>query len=147
MREQREGIILLLQGDTTLTTMLPPQPNWAKGGNPQRKWSIMPLDGLTTETSKNRLKPLITVQMGNEIRTGYNLLEDFVFIRCYNANDKAYITIDDVLSRVKVLLHRHRFNFAGSTSIETLYESTSPEFTDEAFGLKFRESQYRLLRI
>lgn len=147
MRDVREGIILLLQGDSTLVNMLPLQQNWKKPGNPQKKWSIMPLDGLTTATAKDRKKPLLTIQMGNENRIGWKLLEDFVYVRCYNIEDKSYIFIDDVLSRVLALLDRHRFNFAGSTSIETLYESTGAEDLDQAFQLKFRESRYRLLRI
>lgn len=150
MKEVREGIIIRLQDDSVLcgnSGMLPPQPNWLKGGNPQRKWSVMPLDGLTVPTAKKRAKPLITVQLGPNNQVGFVLVEDFVYVRCYNSEDKAYITIDDVLSRVKVLLHRHRFNFTGSVSIETLYESTGAEQLDEAYGLKFRESRFRLLRI
>ncbi len=144
----REQVILRLQGDTELINKLPAQPNWAKDKtNPQRKWSVMPLDGLTISTAKKRAKPLVTIQMGNDTPIGTNLIETFVYIRCYNAEDKAYIVIDEVLSRVKVLLHKHRFNLTGSVSIETLYETTGTESFDEAFGLKFRESRYRLLRI
>ena len=151
MKEVRDEIAKLLQSDNVLcgnNGMLPPQANWQKGGtNKQRKWSIMPLDGLTVESAKRRAKPLITIQAGPNNQVGFKLVVDFVYIRCYNSEDKAYITIDDVLSRVKVLLHRHRFNFTGSVSIETLYESTGAEQLDEAYGLKFRESRYRLLRV
>lgn len=151
MMEQRQEIILRLQDDSVLcgnSGMLPPQVNWIKEkSNEQRKYSVMPADGLSRVTAPKRKKPLITVQMGPNNQRGHKFVEDFVYIRCYNSGDKSYITIDDVLSRVKVLLHRHRFEFAGSTSIETLYESTGAELTDEAYGLKFRESRYRLTRV
>lgn len=148
MREVREQFILRLQNDSELIDMLPPQPNWAKEkSNPQKKWSVMPLDGLTEANAKLRKVPLITVQMGNDNQADYHLLETFVYVRCYNGKDKAYVTIDDILSRVKVLLHRNRFEYAGSVSIETLYETTGPELIDQAYDLKYREARYRLLRI
>ncbi|MGH3850399.1 MAG: hypothetical protein ACRDRT_11970 [Pseudonocardiaceae bacterium] len=145
MNEQRQAITELLQSDATLKAMLAANKPWWKIGKTDpadQKWSIIPYDQY-----KNQVPPFITIQAGSSNQAGYKLLEDFFFIRCYNASDKTYVSITDILSRVNVLLHRHRFNFAGSSSIETLYETTGPELLDEGYGLKFREARYRLLRI
>ncbi len=141
--EARKLIAERLQADATLVAMLGNNKNWLKGGTLDKKWSIMPYDKVTERMAM----PIVTVQSGVNNQAGYKLVEDFFYLRCYNSVDKTYVTIDDVLLRVKVLLHRHRFDFTGSTSIETLYESTGPELRDDGYKLNFREARIRLLRV
>lgn len=143
MNEQREAIADLLQSDATLTAMLAANFQWWKpDGTKLKKWSIIPADKIKKQTP-----PFVSIQAGNTNQADYHLLEDFFYVRCYNSDDKTYVSITDVLSRVYVLLHRHRFNFTGSSSIETLFETMGAELHDEAFGLNYREARYRLLRI
>ena len=142
MKEQREQIAELLQNDPTLLDMLPVNRPWFDGSQAAaKKWSILPMDKISLEMTK----PFIGLAAGSENLIGTHLLEDFFYVRCYNANDKTYVDIDRILSRVKVLLHGHRFNFVDTVSIDTLYETTGPELTDQAYDLRFRESRYRLL--
>jgi len=107
--EVRSAIASLLQNDATLTNMLASNKNWLKGGTPDKKWSIVPLE----KVSEKMNVPFITIQASSSNQSGHKLVEDFFYLRCYNGLDKTYVTIDDVLSRVKVLLHRHSFAFAG----------------------------------
>jgi hypothetical protein len=141
MKELKEQIAILLQEDTTLLAMLPANPPWSdEDGTALAKWSIIPDDRYTKQ-----LKPFIQVAAGPDTRVGLHLREAFFYIRCYNTYDKTYVEIDDILSRVKVLLHGHRFSFVDSTSIDTLYENTGAGLVDQAWNLRFRESRYRLL--
>jgi hypothetical protein len=144
MRYQRQQLIERLQGDEDLLALLPKnKPFWSTDLDEERMYSIIPADKVWDGIKG----PFVTVQMSTSNLVSTRLTDAFVYVRCYNDGGKTFVAIDDVLSRVKALLHSHRFaqNADNAISIDTVYESTSSELVDEAYGLNYRESRYRLL--
>jgi hypothetical protein len=144
MNDQRAQFIELLQSDNQLLRMLGTNKAfWNEDLPAEARYSILPVDKVT-----NGMNPcLLTIQVSNENLIGTKLTDAFIYVRCYNSTDKTFVNIDKVLSRVKALLHNHRFRqYAdNAVSIDTVYESTGSELRDEAYGLNYRESRYRLL--
>lgn len=143
MHEQRKAILELLQNDEELLKLLASNKAfWNENLEEEARYSILPVDKIYDGIKT----PFLTVQLGGENQVGTTLLDAFAYIRCYNEEDKTFVNIDAVLSRVKVLLHKHRFaQYAdNAVSIDTVYETTGPEARDEAYRLNYRESRYRL---
>lgn len=143
MKEQRQVVFQRLQEDSVLLNMLADnRPFWNQDAEPRAMYSIIPADKIYDGIKT----PFVTVQMSNDDLTGVNVSDAIFYIRCYNDSDKTFISIDDVLSRVKALLHNHLFkDFADEQVVtDTIYEGTLAELTDEAYDLNFRESQYRI---
>jgi hypothetical protein len=144
MNDQRRQFVELLQTDSPLLKMLASnKPFWNPAMESSAIYSIRPYDKIDSDT----LFPCVTVQVSNENLIGTKLTDAFIYVRCYNELDKTFVTIDKVLSRVKVILHNHRFLQYEDTavSIDTVYESTGAEQRDELYKLNYRESRYRLL--
>lgn len=144
MNDQRKQFIELLQKDSKLLKMLATNKAfWNEGLDPSKKFSIVPVD----KGSDRMNTPFISVQVSADNLLGNNLSDVFIYVRCYNRTDKTFVDIDKVLSRVKVLLQSHRFDqYAdNAVSIDTVYESTGPDSTDQGYNLNYRESRYRVL--
>lgn len=144
MHPQRKAILELFQNDEELLRLLASNKAfWNSNLDAENRYSILPVDKIYAGMKT----PFLTVQIGGENLLETKLTNAFVYIRCYNETDKTFIKIDDVLSRVKALLHSHQFaQYAdNAVTIDTVYESTGAELTDQAFGLNFRESKYQLL--
>lgn len=144
MHEQRKQFMQLLQNDEQLLAMLATnKPFWNSNLESEKRYSILPADKIYDGIQT----PFVTVQISADNLLGTNLSDVFIYVRCYNRSDKTFVGIDNILSRVKVLLHRHRFSqYADNAiSVDCLYETTGAELTDQAYDLLFRESQYRLL--
>lgn len=141
MKQQRELLAQQLIDDATLLGMLEANaPWWEPDGTQSKENSIIPSIKAPLPNT-----PFVTIQYSSDNGIGENLRDAFFLIRCYNAGDKTFVEIDEVLQRVHALLHRHRFDYTGLASIDTVYESTGAELEDEAFGLNFREARYRVL--
>lgn len=142
MQPQRRAIFEVLQGDEMLLSLLASNaPFWDLDQKPDREFSIVPAD----KVRQGMEAPFVSVRISVDSLVGENLTDAFVYIRCYNTTDKTFVRIDEVLSRVKHLLHRNRFQQFqdGNVNIDTVYESTGAELQDEAFAMNFRESQYK----
>lgn len=143
MHERRKLLLQRLQEDEALLNMLASNKAfWNQNLESEKRYSIIPADKIY----KNIKTPFLTVQVTNEVLVGDKLSDVFVSIRCYNGSDKTFVNIDAVLSRVKELLHNKRFTSYddNTVSINTIYESTGAELSDQAYDLNFRESQYRI---
>jgi hypothetical protein len=140
MDDKRQKLAEYLQSDSTLMSMLGENRPWNNSkGNKSSQNSVIP-------SGKGPLSnmPYLSINYAADALQEQRLTNAFFTIRCYNSTDKTYVEIDRVLSRVKVLLHRHRFNFADEVSIDTVYETTGSELQDQGYGQNFRQSQYRL---
>lgn len=143
MHDQRKELMAILQNDELLVTMLANNKAfWNPNLASKKRYSILPVD----KVYEGIKTPFVTVQISNENKVGTKLLDVFFFVRCYNGIDKTFVTIDDVLSRIKVVLDNHRFSqYAdNAVNINTVYEGTGAELIDQTFNLNFRESQYRV---
>lgn len=139
--ELRQAIYELLVEDDTLMDMLAANNAWWLAKSEKKKeYSVVP----ASKGDKLTATPFLTVQNLVDSQVGTNLKNAFFVVRCYNATDKTYVEIDDVLRRVHTLLHRHTFQLDGLASVNTVYETTGAELEDQAYGLNFRESQYRV---
>lgn len=144
MHEQRRQFLQSLQNDEQLVHQLATNKAfWNENLATEKRYSIIPADKIYDGIKT----PFITVQFSNENLVGDKLTDAFVYVRCYNSSDKTFVTIDNVLSRVKTILHGVRFaQYAdNAVSIDTNYESTGAELVDQAYSLLYRESRYRLL--
>lgn len=146
MNDQRKQFIEALQNDAKLLKLLATNNAFWNDGLPaSKKFSIIPVDKANSKVKT----PFVTVQVSNENLISTKLTDAFIYVRCYNSEDKTFVDIDKVLSRVKAILHSNRFKqYAdNAVSIDTVYESTGPESSDQAYALNYRESRYRLLYI
>lgn len=133
----------ILQSDEELLNMLATNKAfWNQNLDSKKQYSIIPADKIFTGIKT----PFVTVQVSTDNLVGNLLTDAFFYVRCYNDVDKTFVTIDSVLSRIKVVLHNHRFNqYADNAiSVNTLYESTGTELNDQAYNLNFRESRYKV---
>lgn len=138
----REAVMTYLRSDSAVLALLGANPPWDdQNVAPASRYSIALRDKTPLDVC-----PYVSIAMEADNLVGYNLRDVFLLVRCYNSIDKTFVDIEKVLSRVKVLLHRHRFDLddADSVSIDTLYESTTGEARDEAYNQNFREARYRL---
>ena len=143
MHDQYSLFMEYLQNDEKLLSLLAEnKPFWNKNLPSKNKYSILPADKIY----KGLKTPFISVQITNESLIDTKLTNVFLSVRCYNEPDKTNVTINNVLSRVKVILHNHRFaQYADNAiSVNSIYESTGGELNDQPFDLNFRESQYRI---
>lgn len=146
MHDERKEVFNILQGDDVLLNMLADnKPFWNQDKEAEKKFSILPADKITV----GMRTPFVTIQIMNDVLVGENIVDVFIAIRCYNEKDKAFVTTDEVLSRVKALLHRTNLGQYGTNNVDvrSTYESTGTELEDQAYGLLFRESQYRIRHI
>lgn len=144
MSEQRKQFIELLQSDSQLLRMLAKnKPFWNDRIGESKKYSIVPVTKISTELKR----PFLSVQVLNDNLVETKLSDVFIYVRCYNDGDKTFVDIDKILSRVRVILHNHRFEAYtdGTISIDTVYEATGSDSVDEAYHLNYRESRYRIL--
>jgi len=139
-----------LIADEQLMALLPANSNWQSlKGRKLSSNSIVPVNQFNP---KNIILPALTFQLSADVNAGLNksvsrLFAQSLFIRCYNASDKTYVSIDEILSRVIDLLHRQSFTLDSSVSVQTVYLGSSAELTDQAFNLPYREAQFEMLRL
>jgi hypothetical protein len=141
MKNIREAIGNLLQSDDILLAMLAENKSWADETQSGKEYSIIPV--LKSPLS---MMPYITIMYLSDTQTGYMLKDAVFMIRCYNATDKTFVEIDEVLERVIALLHRHRFtDLDGNVNVQTEYNFTGTELEDQAYQQNFREAQFSIL--
>jgi hypothetical protein len=147
MEQARKQVVDYLLQDVTLLNMLAKNRKWwqPQSNDLENRNSIVPL-----LDQKMDYCPYLMVRYVAEHRQGYHLDNAFLAIRCYTSLDKSYYEIDMILSRVKLLLHRHTFTFdagSGQVNTDTFYEMTGAELVDQGFQQRFREQQYKLQNI
>jgi hypothetical protein len=146
----RKAVFDYLAADAALLAMLPPNLNWSsRRGAKIPENSFLPVNQLDP---KLFAFPLITLQMGNEVSAGGSnnkgrFYSQLVYVRCYNATDKAFVEITDILSRVAVLLHNHSFTLEHSVHVQTSYQTMMPELVDQGYNLPYREAQFQMMRL
>lgn len=89
--------------------------------------------------------PFMTIGEGQNLRIGEFLESETIYIRCYNDMGKTFVDINKVLDRVKSLLDKSSLTIEDRTKVKIVFESTLDGLVDEAIGLKFKESRYRIL--
>jgi hypothetical protein len=133
-----------LKSDAGLVDMLAVStPIMNANGTPEKVNSIVPMSKVADETS-HRPCPLIGIRSGDLQRAGYHTYDVFVYIRCYNNVDKAYVEINDILSFVNKLLDRQFITIPTVATAEMVLQSMTGEEYDEGFKLNYRECVFRL---
>lgn len=142
MEEQRKAIFKILQSDKKLNDMLPKNYAFWNPTLCDTGYSILP----SSKISKSLNRPFVTIQLSSETLIEKHLNNTFIYIRCYNELDKTYVEIDNILSRIKEILHsKVQQQFSDKkVSIDMVYENTSADAIDQAYNLNFRESAYKL---
>jgi hypothetical protein len=133
-------IYVKLIADSALMAMLADNVPFANPkGVAAKKNSIYPAG--QARSSSNR--PFITIQGGVANQLGRRYSDETFYIRVYNDVDKSYVAINQIASRVKELLHLQDLDLGDMQHVETIYESSLAEATDQALELNFRELHFR----
>ena len=138
------GVFNVLKSDADLVAKLAEsRPVNNPSGAKSRANSIVPMTKVADETS-SRPVPLIGIRAGNMTRVGYQTFEVFIFIRCYNSLDKAFVEINEIMSLVNKLLDRQNITLVHSVVADMTLEQIGGEEYDEGYKLNYREGQFRL---
>jgi len=142
MNKTVEAIYDILAADDTLVSLLALNPPFYNpNGDEARVNSIIPAD--IVENSMTA--PFLVIQEGSELKIGSKLESQSLFFRCYNDRQKSYITIDEILNRIKAMLDNLEITVENKVVVKLGWEATMPGLLDESLGMKFKESRYRLL--
>lgn len=145
--EIRNAVYNLIASDAELVAELAENANWSQpegGGEKNKLNSIMPVDKF--DYKKHEL-PIITIQMGSPVRVDYHLVEDILYIRCYNSSQKSYVKITEILSKIVKMLHRTELPLEDNRLIECVWTGTSAESIDEAYNLPYREATFTIATV
>ncbi len=139
MQGTTQAISEILMADITLLNMLAMNaPIGRPSATKSKVASIVPVDQVKTKMAT----PYLTIQEGVEVFTGYTRKRQSVYIRCYNDLSKSYIEINQILDRVRLLLHRTELDLSDRTLVECLCEGRSAALEDEGFEQNYKEEQY-----
>jgi hypothetical protein len=147
MEELKGALFDYLVKDDELLTLLAENPPW---NDPDNQSKLDVVNSIIPASNGPMQKtPYITIRSGVINQNGVNLLDVFFLIRCYNSLDKTYYDIDRVMSRLKALLDKNCLTYGsnGLANVQTLYESTSQEMTDQGWNQNYREQQYKFMVI
>lgn len=134
-----QSISEILQADSILLGMLALNaPIGRPDATKTKVASIMPIHKVKGKIAT----PFLTIQEGVEVFTGYTSKRQSVYIRCYNELSKSYIEINQILDRVRILLHKVELDLLDRTLVECKCEGRMPALEDEAFELRYKEEQY-----
>lgn len=131
-----------LIADPVIIDVLAKNKNWAKpnGKLLDKRNSFIPVNkGPLPNT------PYLTYQNIGETPLGEHTNTAVFIIRCYNALQEDFILLNDILSRVKVLLDRKRFSFEGFSAVELRAVGTGTELEDQAWSQNFRELTFQIV--
>ena len=145
--EIRNAVYNIIANDQEIVDMLAENANWSQPegrGTKNRLNSIMPVDKFDYE--KHSL-PVVTVQLGSPVRVDYHLVEDILYIRCYNSSQKSFVDITNILSKIVKLLHRTELPLEDNRLIECVWTGTSAEAIDEAYHLPYREATFTIATV
>lgn len=142
MNDTINEIYKVLIADTTLTNMLASnKPAHNPSGTSARTNSIVP----QAVASEKMNVPFIMLAEGSETKIGSKLLDESLYVRCYNDRKKSNVVINQIIERVKTLLDGKVLTLTSRRQVEKVkYETTLPPLLDEEVNLRFRESRYRL---
>ena len=140
MVNTNQKIYNVLINDATLLALLAENaPFHDSDGTASKANSIVPAD----VANRKMETPFITIQEGNENKSGKVLIQSF-YIRCYNNIKKSYITINEILDRVRSLLDGSDLTLTDRRHIKTTMESRLPGLVEEGMELKFKEERFRV---
>lgn len=141
--EIRKAVYDAIARDKAIISMLPKNANWSspEGGEEKEINSIMPVDKF--DYHKHAM-PVITIQIGSSIRSDYHLIEDILYIRCYNNSQKSFVDITKILSMIVRKLHRAELPLKDNRLVECVWTGTSAESVDEAYHLPYREATFTI---
>lgn len=145
--EIRKAVYDAIAGDAEIVKELAENANWSQPegkGSRDKLNSIMPVDKFDYE--KHSL-PVVTIQMGSPTRVDYHLVEDILYIRCYNSSQKSYVNITEILSKIVKLLHRAELPLKDNRLVECVWTGTSAEAIDEAYHLPYREATFTIATV
>jgi hypothetical protein len=139
MKSTNATIYDLLTSDSELLSMLASNaPFYSPNGTKSTANSIVPADMVKRELET----PFITVQEGNENKSGHVLSQTF-YVRCYNDVSKSYIEINEILDKVREILNNSEMTLTDRRHVKSDFESRMPGLVEEAMELKFKEERFR----
>nr|DAV53564.1 MAG TPA: Protein of unknown function (DUF3168) [Caudoviricetes sp.] len=141
--EIRQAVYRAIVSDKKLMSLLADNANWAQpeGTKKSKTNSVMPVDKFDYNKCE---MPIVTIQLGGAVRADYHLVEDILYIRCYNNSQKSYVEITKILSIIVKKLHRTELKLADNRLVECVWTSTSAESIDEAYHLPYREATFTI---
>jgi hypothetical protein len=141
MNEIKENIHAILTGDSTLTNMLASNKPFNKPSRASSKAnSVLPWGKATQSTNS----PFVSVQGGPETRISDRFYTDLVYIKVYNGDNKTYVTIDNIVSRIVALLHLQQLGLTNGVAVKTVRESVTAELWDEGLKMNYKEITFRV---
>lgn len=145
--EIRNAVYDMIASNEEIVEALAENANWSQPegkGTKSKLNSIMPVDKFDYE--KHSL-PVVTIQMGSPVRTDYHLVEDILYVRCYNNSQKSYVNITEILSKIVKLLHRAELPLNDNRLVECVWTGTTAETIDEAYHLPYREATFTIATV
>ena len=137
-----EAVYNILIADSELTDMLGEnKPFYNADGSSSRVNSVIPAD----IANRKLTMPILVIREGQELSIGTTLVSETLFVRCYNEVDRSYVSINNILDRVRTLLADAQLSISDKTSVKVEWEATLSGLIDESLNLKFKESRYRIL--
>ena len=140
MKGTNESIYNLLKVNTELLDMLGKNTPIIGNGTSSTLNSIVPSDLV----NKKLNTPYITIQEGNENKSGSHTMNQSFFIRCYNDDSKGYIEINTILDKIREILDGSELTLEDRRFLEINFESRLPGLREETMQQKFKEERYRV---
>nr|DAF57007.1 MAG TPA: Protein of unknown function (DUF3168) [Myoviridae sp. ctp4Q36] len=144
--EIRRAVYDIIIGDDKIVEMLGENSHVSQPENNVKSkfYSVMTADQF--DYNKHEM-PVVTIQMGSPVRTDYHLVENILYIRCYNNSQKSFVNITEILSRIVKRLHRAELPLDDNRLVECVWTSTSAESIDEAYNLPYREATFTIATV
>jgi hypothetical protein len=140
MKGTNQAIYNLLKVNEELLAMLGSNTPIIGTGTASTANSIVPSDLV----NKKLNTPYITIQEGNENKSGGHTMNQSFFIRCYNDDSKGYIEINEILDKIREILNGSELTLEDRRFIEINFESRLPGLREETMQQKFKEERYRV---
>ena len=147
MKAEKSKIAAALEGDTTLLNMLASnKPYYDPNGALAKVNSIIPAGKANGDMNM----PFVTVKVGSATKIGYKFGDQVFYIRAYDSKERSYISIEEILERIKTLLDNYTLsftNYGNAVPVKLKYEGSLPEQEDQPLDLNFGENIFRLYSI
>lgn len=136
------SIYTILKNDTTLVDMLSANYHFTVTRGVQTKEnSIIP----SSYIKKDLNTPFLSIQEGSEMFYGETVKRQIFYIRCYNSKQKTYVQINEILERVRFLLHKADLVLDDRVKVSCRCEGRLPALEDQAFALNYKEERYSVV--
>lgn len=141
MQAQKNAIHKALLADPGLLSMLAKNtPYWDEKKGAATDYSIIPAGA----ASGRILTPFVTIQGGAETRIGSKMTTETVYLRVYDKRPKFFVTIDQIMEKMKSILDGAELEFGSERFVRIQYESSLAELEDPGLDMHFREAVFLL---